>query len=130
MKRFVYTAYLDHADAIINVCKLKSHGMMGMSAAVRLSARCLPERRFPDKAIDILDEAAARKRLSAKDGPPPELDGHDIAETVAVKTGMPAAGSGACAFSGLEARLSSEIFGQDGVIAEICPVIRRGIPPL
>lgn len=96
-----------------------------ISAAVRLSARCLPERRFPDKAIDILDEAAARKRLSAKDGPPPELDGHDIAETVAVKTGMPAAGSGACAFSGLEARLSSEIFGQDGVIAEICPVIRR-----
>ena len=35
LKRFVYTAYLDHADAIINVCKLKSHGMMGMSAAVK-----------------------------------------------------------------------------------------------
>lgn len=35
LKSFVYTAYLDHADAVINVCKLKSHGMMGMSAAVK-----------------------------------------------------------------------------------------------
>ncbi len=34
-KSFQYTAYLDQADAIINVCKLKSHGMMGMSAAVK-----------------------------------------------------------------------------------------------
>lgn len=34
-KRFAYTAWLDQADAIINVCKLKSHGMLGMSAAVK-----------------------------------------------------------------------------------------------
>ena len=32
---FTYTAYLDRADAIINFCKLKTHGMMGMSAAVK-----------------------------------------------------------------------------------------------
>ena len=32
---FAYTSYLDRADAIINFCKLKSHGMMGMSAAVK-----------------------------------------------------------------------------------------------
>ncbi len=34
-KEFQYTAYLDDADAIINVCKLKTHGMMGMSAAAK-----------------------------------------------------------------------------------------------
>ena len=34
-KTFQYTAYLDEADAIINFCKLKSHGMMGLSAAVK-----------------------------------------------------------------------------------------------
>ena len=34
-KRLTYTAYLDKADAIINFCKLKSHGMMGMSAAAK-----------------------------------------------------------------------------------------------
>ncbi len=32
---FPYTAFLDKADAIINVCKLKTHGMMGMSAAAK-----------------------------------------------------------------------------------------------
>ncbi len=34
-KSFVYTAYLDDVDAIIDFCKLKTHGMMGMSAAVK-----------------------------------------------------------------------------------------------
>ena len=32
---FMYTAYLDNCDAIINFCKLKTHGMMGMSAAAK-----------------------------------------------------------------------------------------------
>lgn len=32
---FTYTGYLDRADYIINFCKLKSHGMMGMSCAAK-----------------------------------------------------------------------------------------------
>ncbi|MBQ8907547.1 MAG: DUF362 domain-containing protein [Clostridia bacterium] len=35
LKSFTYTSYLDGADLIINVCKLKSHGMMAMSAAAK-----------------------------------------------------------------------------------------------
>ena len=35
LKSFVYTSWLDEADAIINFCKLKTHGMMGMSAAAK-----------------------------------------------------------------------------------------------
>ena len=34
-RRFSYTAYLDDADAIISFCKLKSHGMMSLSAAAK-----------------------------------------------------------------------------------------------
>ena len=34
-KTFTYTAWLDGCDAIIDFCKLKSHGMMGMSAAAK-----------------------------------------------------------------------------------------------
>lgn len=34
-KQFPYTAYLAKADAIIDLCKLKTHGMMGMSCAVK-----------------------------------------------------------------------------------------------
>lgn len=35
LKDFTYTAYLDKADLIINFCKLKSHGMMGVSCAAK-----------------------------------------------------------------------------------------------
>lgn len=34
-KHFSYTAWLDEADAIISFCKLKSHGMMCLSAATK-----------------------------------------------------------------------------------------------
>ena len=34
-KSFQYTAWLDQYDAIIDFCKLKSHGMMAMSAATK-----------------------------------------------------------------------------------------------
>ncbi len=34
-KTFAYTAWLDDVDAIINFAKLKTHGMMGMTAAVK-----------------------------------------------------------------------------------------------
>ena len=35
LKEFPYTAYLDDADVIINFAKLKTHGMMALSAAVK-----------------------------------------------------------------------------------------------
>lgn len=35
MKSFEYTSWLKNADAVINFAKLKTHGMMGMSAAVK-----------------------------------------------------------------------------------------------
>ena len=35
LREFAYTTYLDSADVIINFCKLKSHGMMGMSCAAK-----------------------------------------------------------------------------------------------
>ncbi len=34
-KSFPFTAYLAKADAVIDVCKLKTHGMMGLSCAVK-----------------------------------------------------------------------------------------------
>ena len=34
-KRFPYTAYLANADAIIDLCKLKTHGMMGLTCAIK-----------------------------------------------------------------------------------------------
>ncbi len=52
---FTYTAYLDDVDAIINFCKLKTHGMMGMSAVAKNMFGVVPGTfkpeyhfRFPD----------------------------------------------------------------------------------
>ncbi len=42
LHHFTYTAYLDKADAIIDFCKLKTHGMMGMSAAAKNMFGCIP----------------------------------------------------------------------------------------
>ena len=41
-----------------------------LEAAVTLSARYLPQRRLPDKAIDLLDEAASQARLRSQVLPP------------------------------------------------------------
>ena len=35
LRRFAYVDWLRNCDAVINFCKLKSHGMMGMTAAVK-----------------------------------------------------------------------------------------------
>lgn len=44
-----------------------------LEAAVTLSAHYLPQRRLPDKAIDLLDEAASQARLRSQ-ALPPNLD--------------------------------------------------------
>ena len=41
-----------------------------LSSAVSLSVRYLPDRRLPDKAVDLMDEAASRARLAVVELPP------------------------------------------------------------
>ena len=55
LKDFTYTSYLKDADAIINFCKFKSHGMMGVSVATKNIFGAIPGTlkpefhfRFPD----------------------------------------------------------------------------------
>lgn len=45
---FQYTAWLDGCDAIIDFCKLKSHGMMGMSAAAKNMFGAIPGTMKPE----------------------------------------------------------------------------------
>lgn len=47
-RQFQYTAYLDDVDAIINFCKLKTHGMMGMSCAVKNMFGVIPGTMKPE----------------------------------------------------------------------------------
>ncbi len=71
LKEFEYTAYLDDADFIINFCKLKTHGMLGMSACVKNLFGCIPgtlkpeyHYRFPEHArfADMLVDLNERFR--------------------------------------------------------------------
>lgn len=57
LHQFTYTAYLEKADAVIDFCKLKTHGMMGMSAAAKNMFGTIPgimkpeyHYRFPNHA--------------------------------------------------------------------------------
>ena len=48
LKSFHYTAWLDSADAVIDVCKLKSHGMMGFSGAAKNMFGVIPGTQKPE----------------------------------------------------------------------------------
>jgi ATP-dependent Clp protease ATP-binding subunit ClpC len=47
-----------------------SYDAASIEAAVELSRRYLPERHLPDKAIDLIDEAGARRRIENPSRPP------------------------------------------------------------
>lgn len=56
-KRFICTDWLCRVDAIINVCKLKSHGMMSMSAAVKNMFGSIPGTMKPEYHYRYPNEA-------------------------------------------------------------------------
>lgn len=77
-----------------------------LSAAVRLSSRYLPDRRQPDKAIDLLDEACARVALDAPD--PTELLRQQIAQ-LHEERNQPGSSTRLEHIAALEERLQEEI---------------------
>lgn len=60
-KQFPYTAWLGKVDAIIDLCKLKTHGMMGLSCAVKNLFGSVPGTKKPElhyrypRAADFAD---------------------------------------------------------------------------
>ena len=79
-----------------------------ISAAVALSERYLPFRRFPDKAIDLIDEAAGSKRMEGGK----RLTAADVARTLGRMTGVPVDGAlRVC--ERVSHALAGGLFGQD-----------------
>ncbi len=56
-----------------------------ISAAIELSVKYLPERRLPDKAIDLIDEAASRAKIYTS-SPPPRM--RELEEEIVNVVGM------------------------------------------
>ena len=98
-------------------------------AAVELSVRYLPGRFLPDKAIDLLDEAAAALRITDKESSGRRvLTPHHIARVVSKASGVPAERVGEAELerlNQLEARLSAEVIGQPAAVSAVAAAIRR-----
>ena len=97
-------------------------------AAVELSVRYLPGRYLPDKAIDLLDEAAAACRIADANGNRRALTPADIARVVSKASGVPAERVGEAErerLANLEQRLAAEVIGQPQAVAAVASAIRR-----
>ena len=97
-------------------------------AAVELSVRYLPGRYLPDKAIDLLDEAAAARRIAENSSEKKALTPADIARVVSKASGVPAERVGEAErerLAQLEQRLAAEVIGQPRAVASVAAAIRR-----
>ncbi len=95
-----------------------------LEAAVKLSVRYIGDRYLPDKAIDLVDEAAAKKRMQGGS----LVDGNDIAAAVEEKTGIPTTAltdGEAARILRLERGLKERILGQDAAVEAVCSAVRR-----
>ncbi|HZP12071.1 MAG TPA: ATP-dependent Clp protease ATP-binding subunit ClpA [Nevskiaceae bacterium] len=98
-----------------------------LRAAVELAARHITDRHLPDKAIDVVDEAAARLRLLPESKRRKTLQVRDIEETVARIARIPAKSVSANdrdRLATLERDLKLVIFGQDAAVEQLSSSIK------
>jgi ATP-dependent Clp protease ATP-binding subunit ClpC len=100
-----------------------------IEAAAALSARYIADRFLPDKAIDLIDEAAASVALTNKGAVEfPAVTTTDVASVVTRWTGIPQSSlteSQASRLLELEKLLAKRVIGQDRAIAAVSNAIRR-----
>ena len=99
-----------------------------LAAAVRLSARYLTERRLPDKAIDLIDEAASKRVIEGAEENGGGVTAADIAALVGQMTGIPVARleeRESDRLLRLEEELHERVVGQDRAIAALAGAVRR-----
>ena len=103
-----------------------------LELAVRIGERSLPGRNFPDKAIDLIDEAASRVRLNMSLGLPiaenadgePYVTREDI-ESVINSMGGVYSEDTAAQLADLEATLDNQVYGQPEAIKALSSALRR-----
>jgi ATP-dependent Clp protease ATP-binding subunit ClpA len=94
-----------------------------LKAAVELSLRYLPDRRLPDKAIDLLDEAGAARRLAGGS----TVNVQHIQAVVASSARVPidkVDSKDRDSLKGLEPKLRERVFGQDHAVATVARAVK------
>jgi len=96
-----------------------------LEAAAKLSDRYLRDRRLPDKAIDLVDEAGAAARLAHGDGY--TINVADIELVVAKMAQIPprqVSTSDKAQLRDLQKDLQGVVFGQDDAVAQLASAIK------
>lgn len=112
-----------------------------LDAAVRLSDRYITDRQLPDKAVDLIDEAAAKARIErapvvvvdeSDEVSEPErlvINEKDIAALIAERIGVPLdqlVEEEVEKLLKLEDRLHERVIGQDLAVSTLADAVRRG----
>ena len=93
--------------------------------AVEASAKYINERRLPDKAIDIIDEAGAAMEISAENTPIGKKEISDILSKICkVDTLAQSDESDFAQLETLTARIQSQIYGQDEAIKRVTEAVQ------
>jgi len=140
----VYIAEPSQADAVRMLEGLRPHyeafhrlkiGADAIGAAVQYSVRYLHDRALPDKALDLLDEACAAKKLRVSRAADAEtaqeligIHAAEIEQLISVKTGIPAqtlTESESEKLLRLEDTMRTRIVGQDEAITAVANAVRR-----
>ncbi|GAA5215154.1 ATP-dependent Clp protease ATP-binding subunit ClpA [Corallincola platygyrae] len=104
-----------------------------LRAAAELSAKYINERHLPDKAIDVIDEAGARLRLTPQGKRKKTIGVHDIEDIVARIARIPqktVTRSDKDLLKNLDTNLKMVVFGQDeaiDVLSESIQLARAGL---
>ena len=104
-----------------------SYSQAALEAAVRLASRHLSDRRLPDSAIDVLDEAGASQALLPPSKRKKRIGVSDIEATIARMARIPpksVSQDDKSKLEALETELSEVVFGQAGAVAEVASAIK------
>jgi ATP-dependent Clp protease ATP-binding subunit ClpA len=100
-----------------------------LEAAAMLSERYITDRHLPDKAIDLIDEAGAKKKILSstsplRDAPITVRDIEDIVAKISHIPSISIATDDVVKLQQLEHNLKDAIYGQDKAIEELCSNIK------
>ena len=98
-----------------------------IKTAVELSAKYMTDRKLPDKAIDVIDEAGARQMLFKEEDRVKEIGTDQVEEIIAVMARIPpksVSKSDTERLRNLDADIKRVVFGQDEAIDQLAAAIK------
>jgi len=98
-----------------------------MEYAVHMSSRYINERFLPDKAIDLIDEAGAYRKLHPSERKTQTVDKNVINEVLTKICRVPVesvATDDSASLAGLEKRMKDRVFGQDEAVSQVVNAVK------